>query len=109
MKQDLSHTEKLYLENQEYEKKNIEEVKKKVKKAEIFRKEHGYSLTMSKLMKKWGCATPEEWRILRNKHEKENYVGPKKEKKAKLEASNGETRRNDYNRNRNNNTGFRRR
>lgn len=58
------------------------------KKAENFRKATGYSLTMSKLMKKWNCTTPDEWRVLRKKHKKENYIGPKTLKnKIKKELS----------------------
>ena len=60
----------------------IEEVQQpKKNKAADFRKAYGYSLTMSKLMKKWGCATPEAYRALRRKHRKDKYIGPKKEKK----------------------------
>jgi hypothetical protein len=54
--------------------------KPKAEKAKKFRKEFGYSLTMSKLMKKWNCQTPEAYRKLRNKHKKEHYVGPRTER-----------------------------
>jgi hypothetical protein len=33
-------------------------------------------------MKKWNCSTPDAWRELRRQHKKENYIGPKREKKA---------------------------
>ena len=39
-------------------------------KAEAFRKKHGYSLTMSKLMEKYGCRTLEEYRKLRQENRK---------------------------------------
>ena len=55
--------------------------KPKPEKAKNFRKTHGYSLTMSKLMKKWNCASIDAWRTLRNKHKKDHYVGPKTNKK----------------------------
>jgi hypothetical protein len=32
---------------------------------ELFRKEHGYSRTMSKLMNKYNCSTVEEYRKIR--------------------------------------------
>jgi hypothetical protein len=78
----ISFTERNYLENEEFNKKNQDEVIIKVSKAVVFKKAHGYSLTFSKLMKKWNCSTPDAWRELRRQHKKENYIGPKREKKA---------------------------
>ena len=81
----LSHTEKMYLENEEFNKKNQEEViipKAPNWKAIAFRKENGYSRTMGKLMEKYNCKTVEEYRVIRKKHQKEGNIGPKKEKKV---------------------------
>jgi hypothetical protein len=79
----LSATEKRYLENEEFNKLNVDEVpvEKKKSKAEVFRKANGFSLTMSKLMIKWKCATVDAYRAIRRQHKKENYIGPKREKK----------------------------
>jgi hypothetical protein len=80
MNKELSLAERRYLENEEFNKQNTDAVRPSKNKAAEFRKANGYSLTFAKLMKKWGCATPDEWRALRKKHQKEKYVGPKKEK-----------------------------
>jgi len=77
----VSLAERRYLENEEFNKANVEEVKQVKNKAATFRKANGYSLTFFKLMNKWSCSTPDEWRALRKKHKKENYIGPKREKK----------------------------
>jgi hypothetical protein len=97
----LSHTEKLYLENEEFNKNNQEEVEVKVDKAAKFRKENGYSITMDKLMKKWNCESVEAYRALRRKHQKENYIGPKREKKA-VETTTSSFLNSNRNNNRNN-------
>ena len=99
----LSHTEKMYLENEEFNKKNQEEViipKAPNWKAIAFRKENGYSRTMGKLMEKYNCKTVEEYRVIRKKHQKEGNIGPKKEKKVVETVSNN---RNGYNANYKNN------
>ena len=70
-KPELSVTERRYQENEEYNAANVEEIRIKKNKAAAFRKEHGYSLTFAKLMKKYNCATADEWRTLRNAREKE--------------------------------------
>lgn len=38
---------------------------------EIFKKQYGYSRTMSKMMRKHNCKTPEEYRVFRKKARKE--------------------------------------
>ena len=76
-----SHAERVWEEEQEFLKNNQAEVLQPKKNGEKFRKEHGYSLTMSKLMEKWNCKTPDEYRVIRKKHKKENYIGPTKPKK----------------------------
>ena len=78
---ELSYTEQEYLKEQEFLKNNQEEVLIKVSKAKTFKIANGYSLTMSKLMAKWNCSTPDDYRRVRTKHRKENYVGPRKVKK----------------------------
>lgn len=78
---EITTSEKEYLKEQDFLSKNVEEIIIKVKKADIFRKANGFSLTMSKLMAKWNCSTPEDYRRVRAKHKKENYVGPRKPKK----------------------------
>ena len=92
-----SHAEKVWEEEQEFLKNNQEEVIIKVDKAKKFRSENGYSLTMSKLMEKWGCKTVEEYREVRRKHCKENYIGPKKEKKKVETTETSFARRDNYN------------
>ena len=83
----MNTEEKEYLADQEHRDKNRDvEEKKKVNKAVEFRKAHGYSITFSKLMKKWNCATADAWRRVRRDHKKENYVGPRKEKKKVVVA-----------------------
>lgn len=79
----LSDSEKRYIENEEFNRLNVDAVpvEKKKSKAEVFRKENGFSLTMSKLMKKWKCYTVDAYRVIRRQHKKENYIGPKREKK----------------------------
>ena len=78
--QTLSHAEKLYLENEEYNKKNQDRVEVKGNKAEAFKKKHGYSLTMSKLMEKYGCKTIEDYRL---KRKEVKAAQPKKTKTVK--------------------------
>ena len=46
------------------------EAKPRESKAEAFRKKHGYSLTMSKLMDRYGCRSLEEYRALRKDNRK---------------------------------------
>ena len=70
-KEELSLAERRYLENEEFNKQNVEEIRIVKNKAAAFKKEHGFSLTFAKLMKKYNCATADEWRTLRNKMEKE--------------------------------------
>ena len=69
MKQpELSLAERRYLENEEFNRNNVDEVRKPVKvgsKALAHRAAHGYSPTFAKLMKKYNCATADEWRALR--------------------------------------------
>lgn len=86
-KSDLSVSERRYLENEEFNKQNVEEIRIRKNKAADFRKENGYSLTFAKLMEKWNCATADEWRELRKKHKKEGYVGEPKPKVAKVETT----------------------
>ena len=87
-KAELSLSERRYLENEEFNKLNVEEVAIKKNKAAEHRKEFGYSLTFAKLMKKWNCATADEWRALRKKHKKEKYIGePKPKVKAEETAA----------------------
>lgn len=82
MTKELTVSERRYLENEEFNKNNVEEVlKPKASKAKAFRDANGYSLTFAKLMKKWNCATQDEYRAIRRAHKKEGYVGPTKEKK----------------------------
>ncbi len=86
-RKNLSLAERRWEENEEYNRNNSETPlvasAPKVNAAEIHRKEKGYSITFGKLMKKWNCATPDEWRALRAKHKREKYVGPVKEKPKK--------------------------
>lgn len=93
---ELSTSEKLYLENEEFNKQNVDEIKIKGSKATAFRKANGFSLTFDKLMKKWNCATADEWRALRKQHKKEGYIGPKKEKKP-VESAPAPTYQKEYN------------
>jgi hypothetical protein len=39
-------------------------------KAKAFQEKHGYSLTMSRLMEKYGCRTLEEYRAMRKENRK---------------------------------------
>lgn len=80
--QPLSHTEKVYLENEEFMKNNQDEVKVKVDKAAAFRKEHGYSRTMQKLMDKYNCSTPAEYALVRKENKLKNKKAPKAPKAA---------------------------
>ena len=77
----LNQDEKDFLKEEEYLKNNKDVVAPKISKAVEFRKDKGYSITFSKLMIKWNCSTPEEYRAIRSKHRKEKYIGPKREKK----------------------------
>lgn len=87
-KEELSLAERRYLENEEFNKQNVEEIYIPKNKAAIHRKEFGYSLTFAKLMKKWNCATADEWRELRKKHKKAGgIVGEPKPKKEVAEAT----------------------
>jgi len=87
-KPDLSVAERRYLENEEFNKQNVEEVVKRKNLAAAHRKEHGYSLTFAKLMKKHNCATADEWRELRKKHKKAGgFVGEPKPKKEVVETT----------------------
>lgn len=86
-KEELSLAERRYLENEEFNKLNVEEVAIRKNQAAEHRKAFGYSLTFAKLMKKWNCATADEWRALRNKHKKEKYVGEPKPKKEVEETA----------------------
>lgn len=70
-KEELSLAERRYLENEEFNKQNVDEIIIRKNQAAAHRKEYGYSLTFAKLMKKHNCSTPDEWRTLRNKLEKE--------------------------------------
>jgi len=79
-KEQLSHAEKLFLENEEYNKKNQDRVEIKVNKAEAFLKKNGYTLTTAKLMEKYGCKTVEEYRI---KRKEVKAAQPKKAKREK--------------------------
>ena len=83
---ELSLAERRYLENEEFNKANVEEVVIRKNQAAEHRKAFGYSLTFAKLMKKWNCATADEWRALRKKHKKEKYVGEPKPKVKVEEA-----------------------
>ena len=91
--QPLSHQEKLYRENEEYNKKNQDEVKIKVDKAAKFRKENGYSLTMSKLMAKYGCKTVEEYRIVRKENKAKLKKAPKAPKAAPVPVNDQQQKR----------------
>jgi hypothetical protein len=82
-KAELSLSERRYLENEEFNKQNVEQVAVKKNRAAEHRKAFGYSLTFAKLMKKWNCTTADEWRALRKKHKKENYIGETKPKVVK--------------------------
>jgi len=69
-KEELSLAERRYLENEEFNKQNVDEIIIRKNQAAAHRKEHGYSRTFAKLMKKHNCSTPDEWRTLRNLLEK---------------------------------------
>ena len=71
-KEELSLAERRYLENEEFNKQNVEEIRVRKDQAAAHRKQFGYSLTFAKLMKKYNCATADEWRTLRNQREREN-------------------------------------
>lgn len=86
-KEPLSVSERRFLENEEFNKQNVDEIRIRKNQAEAHRKEFGYSLTFAKLMKKWNCATADEWRELRKKHKKEGYVGEPKPKVVKEETA----------------------
>lgn len=70
-KEELSLAERRYLENEEFNKQNVEEIRVRKDQAAAHRKQFGYSLTFAKLMKKYNCATADEWRTLRNQRERE--------------------------------------
>ena len=71
-KEELSLAERRYLENEEFNKQNVEEIRVRKDQAAAHRKKFGYSLTFAKLMKKYNCSTADEWRTLRNQREREN-------------------------------------
>lgn len=62
---ELSLAERRYLENEEFNKLNQDEVAIKRNRAAAHRKQFGYSITFAKLMKKYNCATADEWRAKR--------------------------------------------
>ena len=53
---------------------HIEGTTKKENKALAFKRKHGYSITFSKLMAKYNCKTPEEYRALRRASKKSSLV-----------------------------------
>ena len=87
-KEELSLAERRYLENEEFNKANVEEIRIRKDQAAAHRKEYGYSLTFAKLMKKHNCATADEWRALRKKHKKAGgFVGEPKPKAEVVETA----------------------
>jgi len=60
----------------------------KVDKAQLFKKNHGRSQTMDKLMKKYGCKTVEEYRAVRKENKKAIKAAeqPKAPKKSSAPA-----------------------
>jgi AmiR/NasT family two-component response regulator len=60
-------------ENIDNSNEQVSSPKPKAEKAKKFRQAFGYSLTMSKLMKKYDCSSPEAYRKIRNKNKKSRH------------------------------------
>lgn len=65
-----------------------------LEKSRNFKKANGYSITSSKLMKKYKCGTFEEYKVIRKKHKKEGNVGPRRPKKPVPVESSNQQRKN---------------